>query len=136
MAARPDADGARMPRILLLALVALACTASLAQAAGHARFFLSPSHNISCEIDVGQVGIPDQAYCQTMQPPASATLSVSGKARRCHGTGCIGNPPEHDPTLAYGRSVSLGPFRCTSRSSGVTCADRGGRFTISRSGIA
>jgi hypothetical protein len=123
-------------RALLAALVALACAAPLAQAAPHQRFFLSPTHNISCEIDVGQVGIPDRAYCQTMQPPASATLSAKGKPRLCHGTGCIGNPPEQDPTLAYGRSISLGQFRCTSRASGVTCRGHAGGFTISRSGIS
>ncbi len=123
-------------RVLLAALVALACASPLAQAAPRQRFFLSPSHNISCEIDVGQVGIPEQAYCQTMQPLASATLTATGKVRACHGTRCIGNPPERDPTLAYGRSVSLGQFRCTSRVSGVTCSGRTGGFTISRSGIA
>jgi hypothetical protein len=123
-------------RALLAALLALACAAPLAQAGPRQRFFLSPSHNISCEIDVGQVGVADEAYCQTMQPLASATLTANGKVRACHGTRCIGNPPEHDSTLAYGRSVSLGQFRCTSRVSGVTCLGRTGGFTISRSGIS
>ncbi len=124
-------------RALLAALLALACAAPLAQAAPRQRFFLSPSHNISCEIDIGLPGVPDKAYCQTMAPRASVTLAANGTVRACHGTRCIGNPPENDSTLAYGRSVSLGRFRCTSRSSGVTCSVRtGGGFTISRSGIA
>ena len=71
-----------------------------------------------------------------MQPRASATMTASGTVRECHGTRCIGNPPERDPTLAYGRSVSLGQFRCTSRLTGVTCLGRSGGFTISRSGIS
>ena len=124
-----------MPRILLLALVALACTASLAQAAGHARFFLSPSGNISCELDVGRAGIPDAAYCQSVTPALSATLTATGHVRTCSGQGCLGNPPEKDATLAYGRTAALGPFRCTSRASGVTCTGAGRGFTISRNGI-
>jgi hypothetical protein len=124
-----------MPRILLLALVALACTASLAQAAGHARFFLSPSGNISCELDVGRAGIADVAYCQSVTPARSATLSRSGHLKTCSGQGCLGNPPEHDATLAYGKTAVLGPFRCTSRPAGVTCSGAGRGFTISRAGI-
>ena len=38
--------------------------------------------------------------------------------------------------LTYGRSISLGQFRCTSRASGVTCRGHAGGFTISRSGIS
>jgi hypothetical protein len=124
-----------MPRILLLALVALACTASLAQAAGHARFFLSPSGNISCELDVGRAGIADAAFCQSVAPARSATLAPSGHLKVCRGQGCLGNPPEHDATLAYGRSVSLGPFRCSSRPSGISCTTAKGGFAISRSGV-
>jgi hypothetical protein len=122
-------------RTLALAALALALTTPLAQASPHSRFFLSPSHNISCEVDVGVAGIPEQAYCQSMSPPASATLTARGKLKTCRGANCIGNPPEHDPTLAYGRSFVSGPFRCTSRASGVTCRAGTRGFTISRAGV-
>jgi hypothetical protein len=127
---------ARTFALAALAVLALAITAPIAQASPHSRFFLSPSHNISCEVDVGVAGIPEQAYCQTMSPRASATLTASGKLKTCHGTRCIGNPPEHDPTLAYGRSFVSGPFRCVSRASGVTCLAGKRGFTISRAGVA
>jgi hypothetical protein len=123
-------------RIVALAALALVLTAPLAQASPHSRFFLSPSRNISCEVDVGVAGIPEQAYCQAMSPPASATLTAQGRLKTCHGTGCLGNPPEHDPTLAYGRSFVSGPFRCTSRTSGVTCLAGKRGFTISRAGVS
>ncbi len=123
-------------RILVLVVLALAPTAPLAQASPHSRFFLSPSHNISCEVDVGVAGVPEQAYCQTISPAASATLAASGRFRSCHGVKCLGNPPEHDPTLGYGRSLVSGPFRCTSRASGVTCVAGTHGFTISRAGVS
>jgi hypothetical protein len=121
--------------LAVVSLVALVCSAPLAQAAPHSRFFLSPSHNLSCELDVGRAGIPDQAYCQSFVKPSSVTLHSNGTIKVCHGTGCLGNPPEHDATLAYGRSASLGPFRCVSSAGGITCRTRTGGFEISRSAV-
>jgi hypothetical protein len=39
----------------------------------------------------------------------------------CRGVGCLGNGPENAFTLRYGRSVRVGPFRCTSRRDGMLC---------------
>jgi len=47
----------------------------------------------------------------------------------------MGNPPPGIPTLAYGQTMSMGPFKCLSEESGVTCTAAGRGFTISRSGI-
>jgi hypothetical protein len=119
----------------LVVLVTLAGTAPLAQAAPHSRFFLSPSHNISCELDTGRSGVPDAAFCQSLARPSSVTLGTNGKLKICHGTRCLGNPPERDPTLPYGHSVKLGPFRCDSSVDGITCLTRAGGFEISRDGV-
>jgi hypothetical protein len=95
---------------------------------------LSPSGNISCEIDYGHAGL-HQVYCQTVLPPRSVTMSVSGRLTKCVGRNCLGNPAVDTPTLAYGRSTGTGPFRCLSAKRGITCTVAGRGFRISSSGI-
>jgi hypothetical protein len=98
--------------------------------------FLSPSRNISCEVNYQRDGLTDDAYCQTMEPAQSATLSANGVLKPCNGTSCLGNAAENTPTLAYGQSASIGPFSCTSQQDGVTCTVSSGKgFTISNAGI-
>jgi len=97
--------------------------------------FLSPSGNISCEIDNGYAGL-HQVYCQTFSPPESVTMSTRGVLKKCAGEKCLGNPAVNAPTLPYGSSTGTGPFRCLSATNGVTCTVSGSGFRISRSGIA
>ncbi|OBA58369.1 hypothetical protein A5647_21075 [Mycobacterium sp. 1100029.7] len=98
--------------------------------------FLSPSRNISCEVNYQRSGLTDDAYCQTMEPPQSATLSAGGVVTACNGTSCLGNAAENTPTLAYGQSAGIGPFSCTSKQDGVTCTVSTGKgFTLSNAGI-
>jgi hypothetical protein len=103
------------------------------------RAFLSPSGNISCEMDRGN-GVGTMAYCQSGRPPQNATLYPDGHVIACYGTGadCLGNPGDRTPTLAYGRSIRLDPFRCTSLRRGVRCVVIRSRhgFLISRSGLS
>ena len=86
----------------------------------HGGEFLSPSGNISCEIDNGYIGL-HQVYCQTISPPESVVLSLTGTFKVCKGQQCLGNPAVNTPVLAYGRSTGSGPFRCLSTTAGVTC---------------
>jgi hypothetical protein len=98
--------------------------------------FLSPSGNISCQIDDGPP-FPDQsAYCQSVSNDTSATLGPDGAYRTCHNSGCLGNPASNSPVLAYGKSVTLGPFTCSSATDGMTCVAAGKGFLISRAGVA
>ena len=96
--------------------------------------FLSPSGNISCEIDYNRADLT-QAYCQTVTPPQSVTMGVTGKYTTCTGEQCLGNPGTNTPTLAYGTATGVGPFRCASATNGVTCMAGGKGFRISTSGI-
>ncbi|MGH8981985.1 MAG: hypothetical protein ACRDWE_13375 [Acidimicrobiales bacterium] len=96
--------------------------------------FLSPSRNISCEIDVTLGTTKDAAFCETSSPAESASLATNGSVKVC-GVGCEGNAGEDTPTLGYGRSTGLGPFACRSAKSGITCTASGKGFVISRSGI-
>jgi hypothetical protein len=100
----------------------------------HGDEFLSPSGNISCEIDNGYIGL-HQVYCQTISPPESVVLSLTGTFKVCKGQRCLGNPGVNTPVLAYGRSTGSGPFRCLSTTAGVTCTSGTKGFQISRSGI-
>jgi hypothetical protein len=91
--------------------------------------FLSPTRNISCEME-------NIVYCQTFTPPQSVHLSADGTLTPCTGEGCEGNPGIGTPTLGYGQSANHGPFTCVSQTDGVTCTIASGRgFTISNSGI-
>jgi hypothetical protein len=96
--------------------------------------FLSPTGNISCEIDYHDVGLT-QAYCQTWTPARSVIMKATGKYTTCTGQQCLGNPGDGTPTLAYGTATGIGPFRCESATTGVTCTADGKGFQISASGI-
>jgi hypothetical protein len=95
--------------------------------------FLSPSGNISCEVDY-KAGL-NQVDCQTGTPARSVTMGVTGTYTTCTGQQCIGNPGDGTPTLAYGTATGVGPFLCESATTGVTCTAGGKGFQISTSGI-
>jgi hypothetical protein len=98
------------------------------------RFFHTPNGNIECELDDGAGAV--QAYCQTITPPRSVTLSAHGKLRRCTGVGCLGNGPDDATVLAYGQTIGLGPFRCRGGINEISCTvDGGAGFTISRRAV-
>lgn len=96
--------------------------------------FLSPSGNISCEVDYHRAGLT-QVYCQTGTPSRSVTMGAAGSYKTCVGEHCLGNPGEGTPTLAYGAATGVGPFRCETAVNGVTCVANGRGFRISASGI-
>ena len=79
--------------LLPLGLLLLLAVASSANGAAKRSFFLSPTHNISCEL--------------------------------------------HWKVLAYGHRRTIGGFRCTSRSTGMTCVRTSTHkgFRIATSGV-
>ena len=97
---------------------------------------------VSCELDVGLPGVPTIAYC-LVEPPTvplanaiCVTLSPSGSFTGRRGLPCAANAPEHTPTLRLGRSISLGPFRCTALRAGVRCTAALGRgFLLGAHGV-
>jgi hypothetical protein len=87
-------------------------------------------------------GIPSGAICLVLaKRPSkivSVTLSARGAVHVCHGVACAANPPEREPTLAVGRSLALGPFRCSSLAGGaVRCvvARTGRGFVLRATGV-
>ena len=133
-----------MFRLGLIGLTVLVVAATAYGSPESQRFFLTPGPNgAGCEIDVGVSGLPTQAWCAIGPPqlPFSKALGVamsaSGRLQICHGGRCVGNAPVGTTTLRYGRSISLGPFRCTSLRLGVRCivTKRGHGFTLGARGV-
>ncbi|MCK9897903.1 hypothetical protein [Frankia sp. AgB32] len=75
------------------------------------------------------------AFVQTVSPARSVTMGETGTYSSCTGQQCLGNPGENTPTLTYGTATGVGPFRCASTPTGVTCVAAGRGFRISTSGI-
>ena len=96
--------------------------------------FLSPTGNISCEVDYHRAGLT-QVYCQTVTPAQSVTMNATGGYKPCTGQQCLGNPGTDTPTLACGTATGVGPFLCSSASTGITCVADGKGFQISTSGV-
>ncbi|MCW2989546.1 MAG: hypothetical protein JWM73_140 [Solirubrobacterales bacterium] len=123
-----------MTRMLLTA--ALVAAALPATASAKVSWFHSPSGNIECEV-ASNDSRGTYAYCQTFDPVASVKLNAKGASKVCHGASCVGDGPPEAFTLGYGKAVKVGIFRCTSRTSGMTCRviGKGHGFTIARAGI-
>jgi hypothetical protein len=95
--------------------------------------FVSPSRNISCEIDYQRGGLTDEVCCKTFQPPQSLIFSAGGSMKTCTGSDRVGIPSLDAPTLAYGTSTGIRPFPCVSGMVGITKTVSGRGFEISRS---
>jgi Family of unknown function (DUF6636) len=140
---------------VIAAVVALVLAAQFAAKPPKLVHFRSPSGNINCIGQAAYAGSPAFVQCLVKKAtwmrkrpkPAGCdldwdpqTLAVSsrrvsvGSCRGDIGPLCI-DPADPCFTLAYGRSVDIGPIRCTSGTTGVTCRYRTGRrvgFLIAR----
>jgi Family of unknown function (DUF6636) len=129
---------------VIAAVVALLLSAHSAATLPKLVHFESPSGNINC---IGQAATsgspayvqclvktstwpverPKPARCDLDWDPQSLALAnrrVSvGSCRGDIGPLCI-DPADPCFTLGYGRSVEIGPIRCTSAATGVTCRYR------------
>jgi hypothetical protein len=130
---------------VIAAVIALAlATAGPAATPPKLVHFRSPSGNVNCLGQAAYAGSPafvsclvkastwpskrpKPAGCDVDWDPQTISLGnrkVSvGSCRGDIGPLCI-DPADPCFTLAYGRSVDIGPFRCTSAASGVTCRYR------------
>lgn len=119
-----------------LGAAAMLLTAAV-PALGTARWFHSPSGNLSCEVTDHDSVRGNHAYCQSARTPVSATLTPKGSIKICRGERCLGNGPEDATTLGYGHAIVVGRFRCTSRVDGIRCRVHatGRGYLISSSGV-
>ncbi len=134
-----------MRALLTTIATGLALTPATAHAAATLTAFQTPSHKIGCLYSRGG-GEPARLRCDvrdnaaaTPKRPASCELdygsafglTATGKATRL----CVGDTAL-DPkakVLAYDRTRRLGPFTCTSRTTGLRCTTKAGHgFVLSR----
>jgi hypothetical protein len=121
---------------VLTAIVAVAGVCAAPSLAA-VSWFLSPSGNISCEVASNRGKLGTYAFCETVKAPRSVLLHSDGSMKVCSGVQCLGNAPLDAFTLGYGKSVRVGPFRCTSLTRGMRCivARSGHGFLISRDSL-
>jgi hypothetical protein len=139
--------GARLTRllragsaVLLLSAVLVSAAAAPPVEAGASAWFSSPSGNIGCYMTTTRVRCdvisrtwtptPKPASCDFAWGPA-LEVGTTGTGR----FGCVSDTVGGSTRiLAYGRSLTIGRFRCTSRSTDMTCVDtaNGHGFRVSR----
>ena len=129
-------------RFVLIVVAAGAALTAGAAAAPDAAFetFRTPSKNIACGYSAGA---PAFLRCDILsglkpEPRRSCELDWTGASMRPTGratASCAGDTV-YDPRsriLAYGQTWRRGGFRCTSRTTGLTCTNRSGHgFFLSR----
>jgi hypothetical protein len=103
--------------------------ASAAPAAAATKSFQTPSHNIVC-LYRSSGGPGPLLRCDVRSLNDTAfTLDRRHRGKRVHVTDAV--PAGH--VLRYGRSLKLGPIKCTSRRSGLTCRNGNSHgFALSR----
>ena len=75
---------------------------------------------------------PPARSASPSRPPKSVTLATDSTLTECTGVNCLSNAGENTPTLAYGQSITLGPFTCASSTAGMKCTlANGDGFSIS-----
>jgi hypothetical protein len=134
----------RLLALLALASCALVFAAAPASAAGGITWFRTPSKNIYC------AWFHDSASKQMLRCDVQQLAHPAPKPHGCQfdwggsfGMNATGRPSAlcvsdsvHDKrakTLAYGKSRKYGSFACTSKTSGLRCANRSGHgFSLNR----
>jgi hypothetical protein len=115
----------------LVVLASLALPTAVAEA--KTRSFHTPSQNIACmyvsHIDARGAYLRCDVYSLN---DTAFTLRRRGRGHRVHVTDAVGRGAGRE--LAYGDSVTYGPFKCTSRLTGLTCRSKpsGHGFKLSR----
>ncbi len=120
---------------LVLAVAIAAVVSSASASASRIAFFRTPSGNIGCiaatdptalRCDIKSGLRPKPATPKDCRLAYGDSLEMTATGRpgyTCHGDTVL------DPrarVLAYGKTFTFGPFRCTSQSAGLTCRNRAG----------
>ena len=111
----------------VLALAALAVLPAAGSGATTPKRFQTPSKGIACMYPAPQLRC-DMLFLNDR----AAIVGRHGKGRIVRITDTVADPKAK--VLAYGRSLRLGPYTCTSRRTGLTCRNRATKhgFAISR----
>ena len=113
----------------VIAAVALALVAAGPASAATKRF-RTPSNNIHCLYSPS--GGPEAFLrCDVLSLNDTGFVLLRGqRGKRVRVTDSVAG--SRSRVLRYGRKLALGPFRCASRRSGLTCRQAGHGFSLSR----
>jgi hypothetical protein len=121
--------------LIAVAVCAFAVAATASAATAKTVLFKTPSGNIGCiystgpdylRCDIGSGLKPRPPHPQDCEGEYGDSVSMSRTSRPryvCHGD------TARDPrakAVAYGRSITVGPFRCASAVTGLTCRNASG----------
>lgn len=130
-----------LPRVLLATAVATLAAAGVASAAFSP--FRTPSGLVGCYYATGPTTLRCDVDYRTRFTGKkkcaglygqSFSMSARGRARILCATDSALDP--NAPALAYGSTRHLGPYTCTSKTSGLTCRNRAGHgWTLSRQSV-
>ena len=132
LGARMIPSRARRCALLTAVMAGLVVPVAPAQGARVSADFFSPSGNIQCEM------LHPVVICSTLKPFRRVDMDIHGGLHRCRvKIRCQGDLGQGAFELKYGHSVRVGRFKCTSRTTGVTCtvAKTGKGFRINRKGV-
>jgi hypothetical protein len=131
--------------LIVTAIVAAALAVVPSAASARVKFFQSPSGNIGCVVGGGIARCDIQQHNWTPPPKPSSCIDLD------YGNGVEvigGHPGEYTcagdtvfsptaPVLQYGDKITKNRFTCTSKTSGMRCANRnsGHGFFISRESV-
>jgi hypothetical protein len=117
--------------VLVLVAVAVLAVAAASPALARERDFQTPSKRIRCAaFSSGGPGAFVRCDLLFLNDRA-ALLRARGRGRIVKVTDAVASPAA--PVLAYGHSLRFRSFRCTSRTTGLTCRNRHGHgFFVSR----
>jgi hypothetical protein len=106
--------------------------------------FYSPSRNLSSVMLDGSrtSSFRNSVHCQSVDLPHAVSMALDGQLKICHGlTACVYPYPGVSDipkmVLGYGKQITVGRFRCSSASAGITCVVIKSRkgFLINSAGI-
>ena len=135
---------ARLTLLLALGLAGLAVAVTPAAASISLTSFRTPSKNIYCAWDHSS-GSPQLLRCDvlhlTHQAPKPRScqfdagsafgMNPTGRASALCVSDSVFNP--RAKVLAYGKTRKFGPFKCSSKTSGLRCSNRSGHgFFLNR----
>jgi hypothetical protein len=131
--------------LLVMAVVAAALAVTAPAASARVKFFQSPSGNIGCIVGGGVARCDILEHSWTPPPKPSSCIDLD------YGNGVEvvgGHPGEYTcagdtvfsptaPVLQYGDKITKNRFTCTSKTTGMRCANRnsGHGFFISRDSV-
>ena len=122
---------ARASVAVLVLAAALLATATASADAATFRQFRSPTGKIGCAF-YSDSKTPRQVRCDWLGAnDVTVLVDETHKGKRVRATDTVFDPKAK--VLAYGRSLTFGKLKCTSRSTGMTCrSSRSGHgFTVS-----